>query len=433
MALIILNSLFWFFLIIVGFSREGLRYFLNPRLVVGLAIIISFSSIPDRNEVNVGVSLLVSTFFILLGLGKKEIKIHGLEGANPRFLSDSKAQNIFLLVCIIFSLLNFTNLFILGLSPAEILLKFRTHIDIDYYQNTNALKSFIEAFNLFPVWGLAIGRVWFHTNGNKFTKLIWVILFILVLLTKFSTGTRGYLVAVLFCILIVDVFVEFRFGLHVLAKNKAFYILLLSLVLTGALFLTVFRTQKFYSIGDVVDSVEETLFLEKSERMIAEDYSIKCNGAISYLMDNYLLEPNYFQGIYAQLVNPVPRLVWGNKPYDFGRILAHEMMGAPLEGQYSYGFSGGVVGEAIYNGGIFGILIFSFLMGKIFSFVEREIKQGFNIIHITSAILFLDWGYFLIRGTWLTGFNFPLYNCLFAGLVLWVVGWIVRMQRVFLR
>ena len=427
--LIVLNSLFWLFLILEGFLKERLRFFLNPRLVIGLAIIVSFSTIPDSNEMHVGIFLIVSTVFILLGLGKGRIETFEMQKVDPPYIGKARLQNLFMLICILFSLLNFINLFLLGLSPTEIFLKFRTHIDIDYYQNKNALKSFIEAFNLFPIWGLALGRIWYSTNGSRFIKVIWFILFFLVLLTKFSSGTRGYLIAVFFSILIADVFVEQRFGFQVIRKNKIFYLLLMFLVLTGTLFLTIFRTEKFYSMSDVLDTVERTILLEKSEKMITGDYSIKCNDAVSYLMDKYLLEPRYLQGVFAQLINPVPRLLWGNKPYDFGRVLAHEMMGAPLEGQYSYGFSGGVVGEAIYNGGILGVFIFSFLMGKIFSVMEKEIKQGTNIIYITSAMLFYVWGYFLVRGTWLTGFNFPLYNCLFAVFVLWLAKWASNFKK----
>jgi hypothetical protein len=424
--IILLHSLMWGYISVSIYAKEKLYCLLNPKFLIGLSMISFFSSIPKTNENEVGLVLFVSSLFLLLGLGSAKTKISQRTLVKPDWLGNFKIQFFFLSICLLFVLLNVIDLANKGLSGLNILTKFRNDMGDDYSMvNRSPLTSFINVFAGFPIWGLIIGRVWFHLTKYRSIKFLWYSLFGLILITKFSSGTRGFILIILILIFSTDLCVQLKMKMNIVKDQKRFYLTLCFVALVLIAFLSFFRNMVFNSYGDLWDSIVDVVSFNFDKTQIFSDNSIAQNDNISYLINKYLLNPHWFYGVFAQIVNPLPRFLWADKPLGFGVILAQEIVGNKANG-VMFGFSAGLAGESIFNAGLLGLILFPYFFGIYFSKLSREIKTGDNLIRVTTALFFLSWTYGTIRGDWMWGLNMPIYNSALAIFVLYLLKILFR-------
>ncbi len=390
---------------------------LDPLFYVGGSIIVFFSAIPISNEDEVGIFLIISTLFILFGYYFFEKELFNNHFARNMRLEDPKVQFSFLLVCLFISFTSLSYLLITNGQLLQLIILINPLIN----SQKNAANSFLHIIDMVPIWGLIIGRIWLNANVSNLKKIkaVWYILFLSITILRLSEGVRGGLVILFLSVLITDLWFEKSAKVNTFKTHKTFYLILSFFTFLGILFMTFHRTETFNSADDMINSIENTIS-EKNTDPIFQDFSITENNEISYLIDKYLFDPAFFSGIYAQIVNPIPRVLWKDKPITFGERLGLERMGRDVPSS-GWGMSAGIVGEAIFNGGFFGLIFFSFLFGALFQKIKITLYQNNNAIHITTAIMFLSFSYALIRGEWNWGFNFPLYNAAFAILLLKVV------------
>jgi len=421
--LIIFHSITWLLFSLITLIRERSNSLLNPLFLVGISVVVFFSTIPQNNEIGVGVVLIINSLFLIYGFYFRRKNIKFSKNNNNLFVDGPFVQSTFLICCIFLSLLPFVYLNSLGYSLIESLTKFRKDLDSVGYV-TSPLKSFIAAFSYAPLWGCILGRIWFHLTNNKKIRFLWVILFVVTFLSRFSTGTRGGLLNLLFAVLLTDLYVDLRLVKDVFRKEVRFYISIFFIVFFSMIFLTFNRNQIFDSFESFKIAFVQSVLFENDTKHIFSEGSITSNNEISFCIDNYLNSPRYFHGIWAQIIQPIPRLLWEDKPESFGRVLAHEAHGSPLEGQGSFAWAAGIPGEAMYNCGYLGVILFPFLFGLLFQKIDTTIRKSDDLVNLTTAIMFLTWTYLLIRGDWMSSFNNAVINSLFAiGLLKLIKVW----------
>ena len=235
-----------------------------------------------------------------------------------------------------------------------------------------------------------------------------------LLFRDFQPGQGEVYLILVLGVFVTDLFVDKRIINNVFNKELKFYISSLVVLFFAILFLSFNRMNSFNSFSLIEDAMTQTVLFKDNNSRLLNDGSITSNEDISFCIDHYLDDPRYFYGVLAQIVNPIPRIFWSDKPPGFCRILAHEAHGSPMEGSQALGWAAGIPGESMFNFGYFGLFLFPFLFGLLFREVDKTIKQGISLVKITTALMLLSGTYALIRGDWLWGFNYPIYNSLFA-------------------
>ena len=307
-----------------------------------------------------------------------------------------------------------------GYTFMEAFLSFRNRFDQQYDLN-GPTSNFIAAFGHVSIWGTLISRVWFHNTQRKFDHFLWYLLFITTFASRFSTGTRGSIVILILGVVLTDLWFSKKTDPKLFRDQSKFYLIVFLVSAFLMIFLTFNRMNKFDSIES---AFTQSMLLGNDNTKILNDGSITANKDIGFCINNYLDNPQYFSGVYAQLVNPIPRMLWSDKPPVFGRILANEAHRSSLEGRNVYGWAAGIPGEAIFNAGYIGLIIFPFLFGIFFRKVGDIVNNSNNLLSVTTALLFMSGTYALIRGDWFWGINYPIYNSLFAiGVLLSIRGW----------
>ncbi len=136
----------------------------------------------------------------------------------------------------------------------------------------------------------------------------------------------------------------------------------------------------------------------------------------------------------AVILNPIPRFMWQEKPVGVGRILA-----VTRNGQKDYttkelleipsSFAIGICGEGWVNGGIFGVVLYSILLGLIagmytsmyYTFLMRNTYMSLMI-----ALLCYRAASSFIRGDILSGITSTTYPLIFVVILLTFVAYIGR-------
>ncbi len=426
--MIFLHQLAWAAVCVYTYYRERKYVLLNPLFHIGLMSLIFTSRIPEQRSYEVGIALIVTSIMLNIGYHlKTSFKTSGSIYSLPLNYSE-RTRVIFICVCIGFTILPMYGMIRSGVDVYDILFKFRNAIDTEYNEGGFVIKSFAGAFGYFPIWGIIIGRIWFHKYRESILRVLWYILVVLHVFTRISTtGTRGAILIIFAGIVLVDLLWERKTRTKVFSRNVIAYMLIVVFVVIVTSFLTVYRNTKMEDVNQMRDAVFNVVSFNVDKQAFKMDNSLRLNDEIAFTIDKWADEPSCLKGVYAQIVNPIPRFLWSNKPSVFGKVLASERFGVPLEGKGSFGFAAGIAGESIYNAGYIGLLIFPVIFGLLFKSIWVIINYSENEIKLATAIMFLSWSYAIVRGDWCWGINIPLYNALLAMCVLSVINGIMTM------
>lgn len=119
------------------------------------------------------------------------------------------------------------------------------------------------------------------------------------------------------------------------------------------------------------------------------------------------IQYQYGKSYLGAIVRPVPRAVWSSKPIEIDRQL-NEQLFPKTSKQVGFAFSG--ISEPFVNFGIFGVIAFFFLMGKISSSLAN-FSGGVNARRVLLIAWVSGFMFVLIRGNLTTDFQrllFPL-------------------------
>ena len=117
--------------------------------------------------------------------------------------------------------------------------------------------------------------------------------------------------------------------------------------------------------------------IEKFNTIWSEDNNLM--GLDTYYLwdkvqDLYRLDPLDYNSFFGLLVNPIPRLLWQDKPLAFGVDLSSRLWGTHWT-NIPTNYGPGIVLEALVNGGVVSIIFFSFITGGLLSVMDYVSKN----------------------------------------------------------
>jgi len=110
-------------------------------------------------------------------------------------------------------------------------------------------------------------------------------------------------------------------------------------------------------------------------------------GYINYYIEQGSYKVNWGERYFAELVNPIPRVLWPGKPligidYAIARGMAYGELGAK-SGGVAASVSTGMIGQGVVNfGGFFGAIASAFLMSIWIAVLARQDLQGRDVGHL---------------------------------------------------
>ncbi len=112
-----------------------------------------------------------------------------------------------------------------------------------------------------------------------------------------------------------------------------------------------------------------------------------------------------------------PRSQWAAKPYGTGQVLAENYI-APQSGFDFSNLSMSLPAEGYINFGVFGVVLFAFVLGRVFAFMQHLMQRSLYARYL--ALYFSFYLFFLLRGDLLNGIAY------FAGALcaFLFVGWV---------
>ena len=148
-------------------------------------------------------------------------------------------------------------------------------------------------------------------------------------------------------------------------------------------------------VGGVIQQVEETETKHQGLNMLEE------LAWINSFIDKGTYAVNYGQRYFAELVNPIPRVIWPNKPmigidYAIARGQLYEAAG-DVQGGVGATISTGMIGQGVVNfGTFFGVLAAAFLMALWVVILARQDllgeKMGRMMLFFIGCVLTFNLG-----------------------------------------
>ena len=155
------------------------------------------------------------------------------------------------------------------------------------------------------------------------------------------------------------------------------------------------RTFSRIGVGGVIQQVEETETKHQGLNMLEE------LAWINSFIDKGTYAVNYGQRYFAELVNPIPRVIWPNKPmigidYAIARGQLYEAAG-DVQGGVGATISTGMIGQGVVNfGTFFGVLAAAFLMALWVVILARQDllgeKMGRMMLFFIGCVLTFNLG-----------------------------------------
>lgn len=420
-AIIYVVALFWAVYIGGLFIKDKMRACIHPLVQFGVAQIVYFSTIPSTNAGQVGLLHLVTTASILFGF-------HLVRGGGPlgreaqrQFVMDqAHVQIAFLLLALSVCVLVPAIAILQGASPFEVLTSFYTSTGMA--QVPALVAYFLTGMTKIPFIAIILGRVWFHTSGNPIVRNLWRVLFITQLALTFGSGVRSGLLFLVACFVLADVYVMTVLGLRQTTfervRQRTSYLVMFGVLVFGITFLTAFRSVRFQSVGHILDAAK-SVFAGGHGGAAAEAAQQEINQAVGFVVDYYGRHPTNGRGLYAQVTNVVPRVLWPGKPVGFGKQLAYDMMGTPYEDPLS--LAAGIGGEAFYNFGWLGAMVFPAIFGMVGAVFYKKTITSPDPGKVACILIYIAWGTGICRGDWLSSVNVITYQIVVYFPVIWLL------------
>lgn len=337
---------------------------------------------------------------------------------NDCILSLSRAEIIcFMIVCACWAILDiYTNMAAYGSLDAAFVRFYvsrpLTEISIVTTRIINILfTAVVAAMIALRVNGLA--------NKSRLCKWLFFAIFVIVEIVMFPKGTVGYVFYPVFVMMFVDALLLRKRFLRSFPYKT--YAIVFPIILGMGISLLVVRGGSFATSQDAIEAIDLGNW-EKYEEVGTEAHSIVFEY-VEEVVSTYGENKDYlfFHTPFSILVNPVPRELWPEKPYGFGKILAMDV-GATEESAVS--FAAGIAGEGFANGGWIGIVLLSGSVGALCGFFSKfafVLFQSPSIAHIVLA--FEAWlaAQYFVRGDMLSAWGQAVYPLVLTICSLWFI------------
>lgn len=242
----------------------------------------------------------------------------------------------------------------------------RFYVGIPIQESSSLLFRITNFLFIVPLWTLVAFRIHSETTNQKFFKLFFWFVFFLVTLLMIPKGTVGYVLFPALILLFVDA-VLIKKKLLIAYSYKTYFVLFVSLFIIGVFLLSV-RGEYYEGPAGVLNRLYMLKTEELKENFLKAHSNVFDNVVVAF--NNYGRSDDlpYFYSLYALLVNPIPREIWPEKPYGFGRILA---LSAGASEESGVSFAAGIAGEGYANGGWLGILLIAAFVGTLCGFFAK--------------------------------------------------------------
>lgn len=434
------------FILFIVFNK-GFKSVVDPLLYMNIVFIFFFGltekiELSETSELLLLLSYLIFVFTVLITrkLGHKKI-INFINRKNAIFHKfsikplKSKQQLYLFLVILLYVILDFSfNTWLYG--------SFDKAVTRFYYRQPDKedVPTFLTIllFSLYSVSSLIIFVLSYNTARFKTTSLYLNLSFFALAIAAFPRGTRGAIVSLLIIIILANIIVIIKNNKNVV-KGLFLNIKLLfpaSIVLLSFLALSSIRNKQIDNLEMLQSTISEMSISESQndynsaeEDLLLIDYNrcIETFGtSVDFLPLDYTLK--------AVLLNPIPRSLWKNKPVGFGVALTEVKFGgrnfdSEYLARYKWSNAAGIAGEGWANQGIFGLILYSFLMG-LYAGVLTKVVDNFllsdNYVSLLIALLCFLACLLTVRGDILSAITQGFYPLLFFLLILFFVKPFVR-------
>lgn len=434
------------FILFIVFNK-GFKSVVDPLLYMNIVFIFFFGltekiELSETSELLLLLSYLIFVFTVLITrkLGHKKI-INFINRKNAIFQKfsikplKSKQQLYLFLVILLYVILDFSfNTWLYG--------SFDKAVTRFYYRQPDKedVPTFLTIllFSLYSVSSLIIFVLSYNTARFKTTSLYLNLSFFALAIAAFPRGTRGAIVSLLIIIILANIIVIIKNNKNVV-KGLFLNIKLLfpaSIVLLSFLALSSIRNKQIDNLEMLQSTISEMSISESQndynsaeEDLLLIDYNrcIETFGtSVDFLPLDYTLK--------AVLLNPIPRSLWKNKPVGFGVALTEVKFGgrnfdSEYLARYKWSNAAGIAGEGWANQGIFGLILYSFLMG-LYAGVLTKVVDNFllsdNYVSLLIALLCFLACLLTVRGDILSAITQGFYPLLFFLLILFFLKPFVR-------
>ena len=401
-----LVTLFWTVFAIVLLARHRLAAAMHPLLHVAVAHIVYFAVPPDTAVLQVGFLHLLTAIVLVAGFysvsSRSRLRLTG-----PRsLLMDNSAVKLAVIWSGVAIALAVPIAAVLsGARPFDVLTGFYT--DRARLPVHPAVAVLIRATKRIPFIAIVLGRIWVNLSPSIAVRWSWRILFLVQLSLAFASGIRSAVVFVVAFVVLGDVYAKFvlqvQLPLIERVRQKTAYFLLGTVTVLTVAFLTLFRHTTFYDPRQMVAGALAAMQSGSLSGAAGSAGLQKLNRFAAFCVTHYVGDGQYGQGLYAQVANVVPRYLWQDKPYGFGKTLAHDAMGTPYNHPNSV--AAGIGGEAIYNGGWPGVVVLGYLFGVFFGLLYRGAINLRDPSMVACLLVYVGWATGICRGDWLSSIN----------------------------
>jgi hypothetical protein len=264
------------------------------------------------------------------------------------------------------------------------------------------------------------------SSENTRSRWLFWLVFVVFEIVVIPRATVGYVLYPLLVMIFVDAILVKRLVIHALPYKT--YLLTFPFVLAiGFLLLTV-RGDHYDNPQDVIKAIDFSSLGEVVTKS-GQSHSIVFEY-VEKVVDTYGIEKDYlyFYTPYSILANPIPRELWPDKPYGFGKVLAIDA-GAGEDSGVS--FAAGLAGEGYANGGWVGIVVLTAMIGVLCGFFAKFSSELFlspSIAHLLLA--FQAWlaAQYFVRGDILSAWGQAVYPFVFSLFSLWIINKALRLR-----
>ena len=296
----------------------------------------------------------------------------------------------------------------------------------------------IIQFSLYSVSSLILFVLSYNNSKFNTSSFYTNLSFLALALVAFPRGTRGAIIVLLIIIILAKIISNFSSGLSplkgILFSPKVLYPVLIVLLMFLAL--SSIRNKEIDNLDMLKKTITEMDFSQSQKDysstegdLLLKDYELsvdKFGNTVPYLPLNYTLK--------AVLLNPIPRSVWKEKPVGFGVALTEVKLGGQnFEPQHLADFkwsnAAGVAGEGWANNGIYGVILYSFLMGLYAGILLRLVDAFLlseNYYTLLIGILSFLASLLTVRGDILSGITQGLYQMMFFLFIIFFVEPFIR-------
>lgn len=432
------SILSFFIMAVILLTRGPRRSILHPIFLYCAYTIYVYQYVDDRMNVDafstnavILISFMVTMlFYTLFYLMKLPILVKNIQYSTNilsfDFIKESSRKIWYIGTALVFTYV-FINLWYYAKSLGsfeQALIRFYAHLsDITLYSENTQSGTILKVLSYLSKLCIAyIGILRIAKHFGKIDVLTFWVTAAIVVINGFSSGSRGLIALPIMFIVSVDMVMASP-------KKLSFPVKLdtsLSIIIAVALFLLLgqVRNLKFDNINDLMQYAKEERWLKpNNDFSCSKKYDRENNiRYIDHCLKSYPEKAPFlnFHTFFSILVNPIPRLVWNDKPIGFGKIMALHSFGLwnpePKHmNMTASSFSAGISGEGYSNFGLTGVIIFSAVFGAIsgiFAKLSKKLIYSNSAISIIVGLLFLKGSFSFVRGAMLDNLFHTLYPVL---------------------